>query len=1650
MDNRPVQLRRNRLVAIAPPDSSQPYSYTDPWLDRPHFTAMSDLKIDAFLREAIDSLIPTPKFDKSSFSQALKDHSNPRVLDILVDVLESFDTFIHTHSSPHRPLFLDLVNNDVLSLESIAERFSAATIASLKFTPGVDFAKRYRVQRTNLLYKQKKFNLIREESEGYAKLIVELSNMTASPAIVIDRIQSLIGYFDLSPARVLDILFDVYSSNLLEGYSFFCDLCKLSPWWPETLASEWKVMSNEQRLAAMQSGIAPSLTTTGSSDRASQIMGFKFQGYHDSDEETPMRLSLLAAILIKEGMIDLKIIYKHAAPEAKPSFQKISLLKSLLAVGALPESLFILSQYPWLPSFDPEIADLMNKLINHTIEPLYSTIRPLNGLEIFSPKKRPTDKKAGELHLVDPAKPIGYRISNPLPKGPNERFFYREWDQEIPVIHTFEEFHRVIVPLLRFPGCLLSRDVFLLHKLVRLGIREISILPTQSPVWQDLVRTFVLPSLSLQPTNAGLTNLVWELLASFPYTTRFGIYGTWSSSYKSIPELKIQFAQTEKEAKGILKRLSKETTRQTSRTFPKLIHSNPIVVFGVVLGQIQAYDNLSETVVEVARYLGPMGYDVFAYVLLSLLSTDDKRRLKDDGTNLGHWLQSLSSFAGKVYKRYPAMDVSLPLEYVVWQLKSGQTFDLVVLKELLINLSGVDSIVNLSDAQIKDVSGGAVLKEVFLKDVFWKEKDRSKKSSARLSKCHEIMILFADFIANSLWENYSALVPSISTFLGEWGVDPESAFYFLRPVMLENIREWDTNETIRIQREALLKKRAENGIEVEEGEDSGGGKDDVLMVRSSFNLPTNNKESGNEGFPFHPALKSFFQDAEKVLPEEPEFFILFWQLDISDIHVPLARYAAAKDKLASQIRTLDVPAHLLPTMTGREKEDLATKKSDFNRQLLLLTDESKRLVRSFEKTRKRFNLEKDHWFRSKLPGERINVAEFFIQHCVFPRAKFSPKDAIFAARFIKQLHALGTPNFPTLVIYDDIFNERFASIIPTFSQYEADNYGRFVAECLAELMLWHKDESLFNKEGRGKNLPGFYKRGLIRIDDNEPAEEKAKRLLTYEEFRAVMFKWSMKLEKSVKVCLASKEYMRIRNTLVILGNIAHVWPANDEHGDHVITYMEELLAEEKADDSTEEKRQDIITRGDGCLGLLKKNKDRWIPREEFSLASIWCGDLLTPGQGYQERRINNGSKCGTKSKCSGLLSRQLSLVSTEPFRRPANGTNGTASRTTTMQTPDMKPPPTEPLRSRAFNDPRRDDNGSPLRPSRPHDEWKRDEDRRGRLINSREPSPRRTPRSDSRNRLDGQTRPRDDTVRLSRSVGGSPRGERSDTIDRPPSKQQTSEELEASLRAQLKNKDSPTLFKEPPSQPRLHNQHPRAPTSRIPPSGPASTRNEAPPIQPRIMGTLGSSYRPETWVPGSRDHPSCALLLPKPAIEARLNGKEVFWEGKRDDREKEDRSRDDRRDDRDRKDDRREFMKADPIRPDIAIRSRPPSRGENRETHRSSHRDDKREISRTGQPRNRDFPRSDHHHRTEENSSRRESLVGISIRGTGAPRDERERRRDEDRREDSRHETIIREPRREERRHHRRRSKSPERRERRKHEREEDRQGVSKRRKTDR
>lgn len=157
-------------------------------------------------------------------------------------------------------------------------------------------------------YKQTTFNLLREQSEGYSKLVTELvatigpahdpatglpaepmEELQARSKIAWNKIVGLMGVFDLNPNRVLDVILDIFANHVLNHYAFFLGLLRLSPWVPSSIESQYdksptKVASGsyEQvgfddalRIAELGANV-PDPPRPKSSSVLAQILGFKF------------------------------------------------------------------------------------------------------------------------------------------------------------------------------------------------------------------------------------------------------------------------------------------------------------------------------------------------------------------------------------------------------------------------------------------------------------------------------------------------------------------------------------------------------------------------------------------------------------------------------------------------------------------------------------------------------------------------------------------------------------------------------------------------------------------------------------------------------------------------------------------------------------------------------------------------------------------------------------------------------------------------------------------------------------------------------------------------------------------------------------------------------------------------------------------------------------------------------------------------------------------------------------------------------------------------------------------------------------------------------------------------------------------------------
>ncbi|MGH0172612.1 UNVERIFIED_CONTAM: hypothetical protein FKN15_063864 [Acipenser sinensis] len=970
--------------------------------------------------------------------------------------------------------------------------------------------------KTKLFYKQQKFNLLREENEGYAKLITELGqdlsgNITSR--LVLENIKSLIGCFNLDPNRVLDIILEVYECRSDQD-EFFVPLIK-------------SYMCEAQTLC--------------------HILGFKFKFYQEPNGETPSSLYHVAAALLQHNLIELGDLYVHLLPvdpsileehkreitEAKqiarkltmvvvpsekteekekekekeeeknekpPDNQKLGLLEALLKIGDWQHAQSIMDQMPsFYAASHKSIAVALCQLLHITIEPLY---------------RRAGVPKGAKGALNQPLK------SKQAPK-PAE---------------AFEDLRKEVFTMLCYLGPHLSHDPVLFAKIVRLGkgfMKEDTLLSC----FLSITDQVLLPSLTLMDCNACMSEELWGLFKMFPYQHRYRLYGQWKNeTYNSHPLLVKVKAQTVDRAKYIMKRLTKENVKPSGRQIGKLSHSNPTILFDYMLSQIQWYDNLITPVVDSLKYLTSLNYDVLAYCIIEALANPEKEKMKHDDTTISAWLQSLASLCGSVFRKYP-IELAGLLQYVTNQLKAGKSFDLLILKEVVQKMAGIEIADEMTQEQLEAMTGGEQLKA---EGGYFGQIRNTKKSSQRLKdalldhelalplcllmaqqrngvvfleggekhlklvgklydQCHDTLVQFGGFLASNLsTEDYIKRVPSVDILCNQFHTPHDAAFFLSRPMYAHQI----------LSKYDELKK-TEKGNRQQQKVHKYITACDLVMA------------------PVHDSVVSLHPP--KVWDDiSPQFYATFWSLTMYDLAVPHNAYDREVNKLKVQMKAIDENPEMPPNKKKKEKERCTALQDK-------LQEEEKKQLEHVQRVLQRLKLEKDNWLLAS-------------SDCVF-------SDIIYT--------------------------------VASCTENEARRYGRFLCCMLDTVTRWHSDRAIYEKECG--NYPGFLT--ILRatgFDGGNKADQ-----LDYENFRHVVHKWHYKLTKASVHCLETGEYTHIRNILIVLTKILLCYPKVLNLGQALERRVHKICLEEK------EKRPDLYALAMGYSGQLKSRKPYMVPENEF-------------------------------------------------------------------------------------------------------------------------------------------------------------------------------------------------------------------------------------------------------------------------------------------------------------------------------------------------------------------------------------------------------------------------------------------------------------------
>jgi THO complex subunit 2 len=143
-----------------------------------------------------------------------------------------------------------------------------------------------------------------------------------------------------------------------------------------------------------------------------------------------------------------------------------------------------------------------------------------------------------------------------------------------------------------------------------------------------------------------------------------------------------------------------------------------------------------------------------------------------------------------------------------------------------------------------------------------------------------------------------------------------------------------------------------------------------------------------------------------------------------DISPPADAYTTEVHKVTAEIKRQDADrSDTSATVLQRKRRERERLQLTVNQ----LNQEFKSQTAAFQSAKRRLSKEKEFWFNwEKLENgpetapPRNKTVLALLQYCFIPRCLFGPNEAIYSAKFIREMHRLGTQNFSTLTLFDKV------------------------------------------------------------------------------------------------------------------------------------------------------------------------------------------------------------------------------------------------------------------------------------------------------------------------------------------------------------------------------------------------------------------------------------------------------------------------------------------------------------------------------------------------------------------------------------------------------------------------------------------------------
>ena len=1047
---------------------------------------------------------------------------------MIVDVLWWLGAELDKASKTHkdqRQRYCELVRaagDYLIPQDLLLGKLELDVLQDSKLPDGPKFRRDCTRRITQKLYVPSKYNLLRESNEGFAKLLTHIaelhSNGPVATSHLIYTVELLVGYFKLDPFRVHALIQDVFEHDLRRQPSFL-ELLRDAP---RNVCAEvvgFKLVRQEQ----------PSKETSSCDDETS-----------NSEEETDRQAFYkLVALLIKEGMLDLRDIYPlidGVESDPAPTEGKI-LPKEGLFIALLQSKMYKVATE--LLTMGPRWFFGANK-DNYVVRELLSTCKGLiEGLysHYYSD------------HTLDGA--VAGKESQLL------GFFNFD---------LLEHFKSYGIGLIRAGRHYFHQDLVLLTKLTRV-LKHFA--DTQTNEAGDCVAVLVLevllPSMSYTSPNPSLCYEIWQVLDKLGHEERFRLYSAFRDqdmceSQKTVAE------RAERKLQLMVDRLDAKNLKREARSMAQMAHAHPLIVAEKIVRFSTAADRQAEKVVDLlvrlVQYFTPLGVDALLYVLLlniselsSLLAgkkADDALNPSINKSRESVSLSNLAKFVGLLYRRHCTVvdGVVLPT-YIVRRLRSGESTDLVVLESVILSALGTNANeMEVPVAQIQSFAGGAKLQSYCAHDsvlfsasvLFSTSTQMAMKALLQALLSHNLaqplLLLLGQLRAQHFYIHDASNMAS-----------PLIARYDSINDVLQMLMHFFHNSESLVSSEAAPKFTGLSKLQLPSIasliEDYGIDREiSFAFARCTLaSRPVWKKEDVAQ-FLGGDVMKHIPRAIAKCEFSRALYFI-FWTLELADL-LPSQEtqnmYQTAINKLQqelNQVRDKLRKVCLDPTDPADVHKLLA--QSKLKEEALSGLSKESTAARA---SRDAVTLQVQAFIQMSLQPQHAEQCVWAIlQECIVPRCVLSAVDATYCAKFVEFLHFLQLP-FSLIQLLGSILS--YAPYwLTCVTVKEAHRIGVFVHMVMHRMMTWRLETQAYEKECG--SAVGF------RDKLSDPSTQ-----ITHAQFKVVHRRLHEKLTQSFRRCLEVGEWHQQRNCLVALKVMHQVYPLHRKNSDVILGSIDAL------------------------------------------------------------------------------------------------------------------------------------------------------------------------------------------------------------------------------------------------------------------------------------------------------------------------------------------------------------------------------------------------------------------------------------------------------------------------------------------------------------